>query len=126
MNIRVIIYSVLLAGILGIAGCKSENTALKNDAKIIAEAMCKNLEAMKNLKSADPADSVLVNRLRLEHQKIQAEMTMLYQKFRTKYGDKATTKEFNAEFRKYLDESMLDCKSLTKEERETFERGLSY
>jgi hypothetical protein len=124
MKIRIIIYSVLFAGIVGMTGCKSENTALKNDAKIIAETMCKNLEAMKRLKSANPSDSVLLIKLQSEHQKIQEEMAMLFQKFKTKYGDKAMTKEFNEEFRKYLDESMLDCKSLSKEERETFERGL--
>lgn len=124
MKSRAIFYTILIAGILGIAGCKSEDKELKKDAKNIADVMCKSLEAMKSLKTVDPADSVLVNKLQAEYQNIQSEMTILYQEFKTKYGKKATTKEFNKEFRKYLNESMLDCKSLSKEDRENFEKGM--
>ena len=124
MKIRVILYSILLAGIFGIPGCKGENKELKKDTKEIATVMCKSLEAMKNLKMADPADSLLVKKLQGEYKNIQKEMTIIYQKFKTKYGDKATTKEFSEEFRKYLSESILDCKSLSKEDRESFEKGM--
>jgi hypothetical protein len=123
MKIRVILYALLVAGILGISGCGGENKELKNEAKKIAGVMCKSLEAMKSLKSADPSDSVLVQKLQLEYKNVEAEMTVLYQEFKTKYGEKVNVKEFNEEFRKYLNESMLDCKSLSKEDRENFEKG---
>jgi predicted nuclease with TOPRIM domain len=124
MKFRFIFYTILFAGIFGISGCKSENKELKKDTKDIADVMCKSMEAMKNLKMANPADSVQVKKLQAEYKNIQTEMTILYQEFKTKYGEKATTKEFNEEFRKYLSESMLDCKSLSKEDRETFEKGM--
>lgn len=124
MKISDIIYSLLIAGILGISSCTSENRELKKDAKNIADAMCKSLEAMKNLKIADPADSALVQKLQMEYKNVEDEMTILYQEFRTKYNKKITTKEFSNEFRKYLSESMLLCKSLSKEDLESFEKGL--
>jgi hypothetical protein len=124
MKIRIVFYSVLIAGILGISGCTSENKELKREAKKIAEVMCKSLDAMKSLKCADPADSLLVQKLQLEYKNVETEMTVLYQEFRTKYGDKVTSKQFNEEFRKYLNEAMLDCKSLSKEDRENFEKGV--
>jgi hypothetical protein len=51
-------------------------------------------------------------------------MTLLNEKFRTKYSEKVNTDEFKRDFRKLLSESMLDCKSLSKEDREAFEKGM--
>jgi hypothetical protein len=124
MKIRIILFPLLIAGIFGISGCRSENKELKKDTKDIANVMCKSVEAMKNLKMADPDDSVQVEKLQLEYKKIQDEMTVLYRQFNTKYGEKVTTKEFSSEFRKYLNEAMLECKSLSKEDREAFEKGI--
>ena len=124
MKIKVILYFLLIAGFFGISGCKSENKELKKDCKSIADVMCKSLEAMENLKMADPADSLQVLKLQADYKKVETEMTILYQEFRTKYGEKVKSKEFNEEFRKYLNESMLDCKSLSKEDRAAFEKGM--
>jgi hypothetical protein len=52
-------------------------------------------------------------------------MMGLYSQFRTKHGDKPASEAFNVEFRKYLNESMLECKNLSKEERETFEKEVN-
>ncbi|MEI7896151.1 MAG: hypothetical protein WCJ26_03890 [bacterium] len=122
MKIRIILYSVLISGILGIYGCGSENRELKKDAKNIADAMCKSMEAMKKLRGVNPADSVQVNRLQTEYKIVESAMSGLNQEFRKKYEKKLATGEFNDEFRKYLSEAMLECKSLSKEERETFEK----
>ena len=124
MKIRIILFSIFILGFFGISGCKSEYKELKKDTKDIADVMCKSLEAMKNLKMADPTDSLKVKKLQMDYQNIQTEMMILYQKFRTKYGNKTKSKEFNEVFRKYLNESMLDCKSLSKEDREAFEKGM--
>ncbi|MCX6304342.1 MAG: hypothetical protein NT040_05195 [Bacteroidetes bacterium] len=123
MRIRAFLYFILLAGILGTSGCNSEDKELKKDTVEIAAVMCKSLEAMKNLKSADPADSAMVGKLQGDYKNIQDEMMILYQKFKTKYGEKASSKEFNEKFRKYLNAAMLDCKTLSKEDREAFEKG---
>jgi len=124
MKISVILFSLLIAGILGISGCTSENKELKKDAKNIANAMCKSIEAMNNLRMADPADLQLVQKLQSEYESIEAEMTQINEKFRVKYSEKVNTEEFKNEFRKLLSESMLDCKSLSKEDREAFEKGM--
>jgi len=124
MKISHILSLFLIAGIIGVSGCSSEDKELKKDAREIADVMCKSMEAMKNLRLADPADSVLVYKLQEEYQLIESDMSALYQKFRTKYGEKTTSKEFAEKFRKYLNEAMLDCKSLSKEDREAFEKGM--
>jgi hypothetical protein len=123
MKIRIILYSFFLAGIILISGCGNENKELKKEAKEIADVMCKSMVAMKNLRSADPADSTLVEKLQVEYQIVESEMSKLYQDFRTKYGEKTASKEFSEQFRKYLNEAMLDCQSLSKEDREAFEKG---
>jgi hypothetical protein len=124
MKTSVILISFLIAGILGISGCKSENTALKNDASNIASVMCKSIEAMKTLREADPSDSLLVKKLQSDYEAIEAEMTLLNENFRKKYSDRVNEDEFKSEFRKLLSESMLECKSLSKEDRAAFEKGM--
>jgi hypothetical protein len=123
MKISVILSFILIAGMIGISGCGSQNKELKKDAKNIADAMCKNVEAMKNLRTANPADSMVIQKLQTEYEKVEAEMITLNDAFKKKWGEKATSEEFKQEFRKYLNEAMLDCKSLSKEDRESFERG---
>ena len=124
MKFMVIVYSVIFACISGVSGCKSENKELKNDATEIANVMCKSLEAMKNLKSADPADSIRIRKLQAEYKKVENELTILYGKFRKKYEAKSATREFTGQLRRYLNESMLECKSLSKEDRDNFEKGM--
>ncbi len=118
-----ILILILIAGILVFSGCSSENKELKKDAVNIADAMCKSIEAMKNLQTADPADSVQIQRLQADYKKIEAEMTALNDEFRKKYVGNVNSKEFTDQFRKYLNEAMLDCKSLSKEDRAVFEKG---
>jgi hypothetical protein len=124
MKISGILTLGLIAGIIGVSGCKSENKELKNEAKIMADAMCKSMGIMNSLKQVNPADSVQVARLQVEYQVVQSDMTRINQEFRAKYGEKTTSAEFTGEFRKYLNESMLECKNLSKEDRENFEKGL--
>jgi hypothetical protein len=124
MKLIVILFSFLITGIIGFSSCKSEDKELKKDAVTIADAMCKSIEAMKNLRMADPADTLRVQKLQSEYESIEAEMTMLNEKFRIKHSEKVNTDEFKREFRKLLSESMLDCKCLSKEDREAFEKGM--
>lgn len=119
-----IFYLIIIAGIIGITGCGGKDKELKADATDIANIMCRSIDAMKKLRGADPADSLMVKKLQVEYNIIQEEMTKVYQDFRTKYKEKVTTKEFSDQFRKYLNTAMLDCKSLSKEDREAFEKGM--
>jgi hypothetical protein len=117
-----ILQLILVAGMMCVPGCKRENRELKNEAKIMAEAMCKGIGIMNTLKQVNPADTIRVARLQGEYQAVQTEMARINQAFMTKYGEKTASAEFTEEFRKYLNESMLGCRNLSKEDRETFEK----
>jgi len=123
MKISRIVALFLLAGIISFSGCKSENKELKKEAQTIAGVMCKTLGIMNELKKANPADSAKIIKLQLDYRKVQEEMNVLYEGFRAKHEGKDTSARFNEEFRKYLNESMLDCRNLSKEDRESFEKG---
>jgi hypothetical protein len=112
----------ILAALFLLAACKSENAELKADAAMIASVMCRNIEAMNHLKSANPADSMQVDSLQQVYEKIESEMQQAYADFHKKYGDKVNTKEFGDEFRRYLNQAMLECKCLSPEDRANFER----
>jgi len=100
------------------------NTELDKDTKGIADAMCKNIEVMNKLREADPADTTLTLKLQGDAKQVQIEMTILYQEFKDKYGDKAEDEKFNKDFSKKLRKFMLDCPHLSKKDREEFERQL--
>ena len=125
MKINNCLYGVLIALILGFSGCGGGNGELKNDARRYSDAMCRNIETMQKLKAAKPGDSVLVKKLQLERQLIDAEMAKFNLDLKKKYGEKTNTPEFWKEYRKYLNESMLDCKYLSKEDRSNFEREMN-
>ena len=122
MKTGIFIKAVMIALILCIFGCGDGDKELQKDTKIIADAMCKNLDAMHKLRIASPEDSILIKKLQGDIQKIQDEMKSLYQEFNRKFGEKTKTFEFSKKFRKYLSVSILDCKNLSKEDRETFEK----
>jgi outer membrane murein-binding lipoprotein Lpp len=124
MKIARLIFPALIAGMLMLQGCSNENKELKSDSEKIANAMCQSMGAMKNLRNADPADSSKVKILLSEYKTLEAKLTELNMKFRKKYAEKFTDRNFNRKFQSYLHAFMLDCKNLTKEERETFERSV--
>ena len=98
---------------------------LKKDAKNIADAMCRNIETMNNLKALNPADSARVKEVRAKEKQAEVEMTILYQEFKAKYKDKINDKKFNEEFALELRKAMLDCKLLSKEDRANFEKEIN-
>jgi hypothetical protein len=116
---------ILMASVLFFfAGCGGVNKEIKQDAKNIADAMCKNIEAMNKLRAANPGDSVLVQELQMQAKQVQIEMTILYQEFKAKYKEQTKEEKFNKEFSKELRKAMLECKSLSQKEREQFEKGM--
>jgi hypothetical protein len=70
MKFSIILSAILIAGIICISSCSGENKELKKDASNIANAMCKSIEAMKNLRMADPADSLQVHKLQADYESI--------------------------------------------------------
>ena len=115
---------ILAAVVMAFSSCKRANKELQKDAKNIAVAMCRNIETMQNLKTANPADSAKILSLRSKEKEAEVEMTILYQEFKAKYKDKMTDKKFSDEFAMELRKAMLDCPYLSKEDRASFEKGL--
>lgn len=101
-------------------GCQKKDKELEKDVKSIGDLMCRSMEIMNKLTAANPSDTMMMQYLLKKNDDLQAEMNGVYSKFREKYADKLkdTTfyREFNAEVKKVL----LDCKYLSKEDRENF------
>jgi len=115
---------IVAAVVLAFSSCKRANKELQKDAKNIAVAMCRNIETMQNLKTANPADSAKILSLRSKEKEAEVEMTILYQEFKAKYKDKMSDKKFSDEFAMELRKAMLDCPYLSKEDRASFEKGM--
>ncbi len=115
---------ILSAVVMAFSSCNRENKELQKDAKNIAVAMCRNIETMQNLKTANPADSVKISQLRAKEKDAEVEMTILYQEFKAKYKEKTSDKKFSEEFAKELRKAMLDCPYLSKEDRANFEKEM--
>jgi len=113
---------LVTSGIFLFAGCGGASKELKQDAKNIAEAMCKNIEAMNKLKAADPGDTAIIQELQEESKQVQIEMTILYQEFKNKYKEKVNEGKFNKEFAEELRKCMIDCPHLSAKEKEQFKR----
>jgi hypothetical protein len=123
MKLRNLFFPILLGVVLLFSGCG--NRELKEDAAKIGDAMCRNIEVMNKLKAANPADSATMTKLRAEAHQLQIEMTIVYKEFGDKYGDKTKDPKFNKKFNRELRKAMLDCPSLSKQDREMFEKDLN-
>lgn len=108
---------------LFILGCGSQDN-LKEDAKKIGDAMCRSLDVMNRLRSADPTDTALISKLSTELTNIQTEMATMYEAFNAKWGEKAKEEGFIKSFKKELHKTMVECKSLSEEDRATFLKEL--
>ena len=124
MKSNVILYTIIIAAVLGFSGCGG-NRELKKDAKDFADAMCRNIETMQKLRAANPADTVLIQKIQKEQRMVDSEMMVLSMEFKKKYGEKTKSPKFVREYRKYLNKSMLDCQYLTKEDRANFEKEVN-
>jgi len=113
------LFSLFMGSLLILSAC-GHKYDLKDDAKKIGDAMCKSIEVMNKLKAANPADSEMVWKLRQDQKNNQIEMTILYQEFNAKWGDKTKKEDFTKAFGQELRKAMIDCKSLSKEDRENF------
>lgn len=115
---------VVAVSLVVIYSCNSDST-FKKDVEGISQSMCRNIDVMNRLKAANPADSVTVKKLQADAHQVQVEMTVLYKEFESKYKEKMKDDKFNKNFAKELRKSMLNCPSLSKKDREEFERELA-
>ena len=106
-----------------LSGC-GKNKELKKDASDIADAMCRSIEIMNNLKVANPQDTIRINDLQYKYQNIQNEMETLYTGFRKKYEKRIGDTEFDKDFSNELRKAILNCRYLSKEDRIKYEKEI--
>jgi hypothetical protein len=51
-------------------------------------------------------------------------MTVLNEEFKAKYGEKLNDEKFLKEYKKVMNDALLECPHLTKEDREMMEKGM--
>jgi hypothetical protein len=115
--------SGLIAAIL-LSGCGG-NKALKEDVQPVADAMCKFIDIQNQMKQAvEVNDSVRIDSLSNIRHQLQIEMTVLNEEFKSKYGEKTNNEKFLKEYKTLMNEALLECPHLSKEDREMMEKGM--
>jgi hypothetical protein len=123
MNGKTFFLPAIIGIVLILSGCG--NRELKEEAAKVGDAMCRNIEIMNKMRDADPADSVTLQKLKMQAHQLEIEMTIVYKEFGDKYGDKTKDPKFNKRFNRELRRAMLDCPSLSKKDRDLFEKELN-
>jgi hypothetical protein len=122
MSLKKLVLLVFLGFGLLFSGCG--NRDLKDEATKVGDAMCRNIEIMNKMKAADPADTANMEKLKAQAHQLEIEMTIVYKEFGDKFGAKTKDQKFNKSFNRELRKVMLDCPSLSKKDREIFEKEL--
>ena len=122
MNVKKLFLPAIIGAVILLSGCG--NRELKEDAAKIGDAMCRNIEVMNKMKATTPTDTATLAKLRSQAHQLQIEMTIVYKEFGDKYGEKTKDPIFNKKFNRELRKAMLDCPSLSKQDREIFEKDL--
>jgi len=122
INLKRLLFPLFIGIVLFFSGCG--NRGLKEDAVKIGDAMCRNIEIMNKLRAANPSDSATLEKLHSQQHQLEIEMTILYKEFGDKYKEKTKDPKFNKNFARELRKAMIDCPSLSKEDREQFEKDL--
>jgi len=118
-----IIITILSVSAILFTGCKGDK--LKEDIAPMADAMCRFIDVQNKLKaSIESNDTVSMQKYMAEQKQMQVEMTVLNEEFKKKYSDKINDQEFGKKFSKVMNEALLECPHLSKEDREMMEKGM--
>jgi hypothetical protein len=124
MILKKALYTAGLIAVVLLSGCGG-NKELKEKVQPIADAMCKFIDIQNQLKTAVEAnDSVHIDSLTNIRHQIQIEMTVLNEEFNTTFKDKTNDEKFLGEYKKLMNDALLECPHLTKEDREMMEKGM--
>ncbi|HTX89024.1 MAG TPA: hypothetical protein VMC08_08550 [Bacteroidales bacterium] len=119
---KFLLLALMIPGMIFLLSCGDRE--LRKDTQPVADAMCRNIEIMNQLRNANPADTAGIRILQENERKVQIEMTVIYNEFKTKYKDKMNDASFNKKFATELRKAMLNCPYLSKEDRDTFEKEI--
>jgi hypothetical protein len=122
MKTNTLLSFVLIFGIFLFSGCHKKTKDFQKEVAQVGDAMCRSMEIMNKLKAVNPEDTATVQDLQKKSQEVQAEMGLLYSTFKEKYGSKLADPAFQKDFRTEIKKAMLNCKYLSKEDREKYEK----
>ena len=111
---------ILFFGILCFSGCRHEDKSFIKDVAALGDARCRFLEVSNKLLATAPQDVANFQELKSKLNDLDKEMTTLNAEFKSKYGKKMTDPGFIKDFKTEIRRSMLNCKFLSKEDREIF------
>ncbi len=123
MTLKSAVAVLLVAASFVLGGCSSREK-LKVEVQPIADAMCKFIDIQNQMKTAAEAgDSLAVDSLgRIRHQ-LQIEMTVLNQEFNKKFERKTQDEKWLRDYKKAMNEALLECPHLSAQDREMMEKG---
>ena len=124
MTVKKSLFTIGIVAVIMFTGCGG-NKDLKENVQPIADAMCKFIDVQNQLKAAVEAnDSVMIDSLSAVRHQIQIEMTVLNEEFNTKYGNKTDDEKFLKEYKKVMNDALLECPHLSDEDRAMMEKGM--
>ena len=118
------LFTIGIIAALMLSGCGG-NKELKESVQPIADEMCKFIDIQNQLKMAvEMSDSARIDSLSDIRYKIQIEMTVLNEEFNAKYKDKTNDEKFLKEYKKLMNEALLECPHLSEQDRKMMEKGM--
>ena len=118
------LFTIGIIAALMLSGCGG-NKELKESVQPIADEMCKFIDIQNQLKMAvEMSDSARIDSLSDIRYKIQIEMTVLNEEFNAKYKDKNNDEKFLKEYKKLMNEALLECPHLSEQDRKMMEKGM--
>jgi hypothetical protein len=124
MKIRTALSLLFFSGLLFLSGCGNKKEEFQRDIAGLGDVMCRIMEVSNKLlaaQSANPPDTRIIQELQMKNQSLEMEMKTLNAAFKQKYGKKMTEPDFKKDFRTEIKKAMLNCKYLSKEDREKYE-----
>jgi PBP1b-binding outer membrane lipoprotein LpoB len=113
-TVKKTLFTIGIIAALMLSGCGG-NKELKESVQPIADEMCKFIDIQNQLKMAvEMSDSARIDSLSNIRKQIQIEMTVLNEEFNAKFK----------EYKKLMNEALLECPHLSTEDREMMEKGM--
>ena len=104
-------------------GC-GNNKELKDKVEPIADAMCRYIEVENQRQAAMTAgDAFRIDSLETVRDQLQMEMTVLNEEFQEKFGDRNDDEKFLRKYKKLMNEALLACPHLSKQDRERLQKS---
>ena len=109
-------------------GCSNSDAEFKKDVAALADVYCRILEVSNNLLLAQTnqqTDSKTIEFLMEKKKQLETEQAKLNADFRNKYEKNFKDPQFMTKVSKGINESMLNCKFLSKEDKEQYQKEIS-